>query len=287
MSSKDLQVDWLRTFLAVVDTGSVTAAAKQVSRSQSAVSMQLKKLEDSVGRPLLHRGGRQMTLTPTGFDLLGHARQLMEQHTAALLALHGGGVSGRVSLGVPDDYAGHYLAPVLSTFAARHTDVELSLVCEPSTELLARLQRDEIDLALMTRDTPTRGDLLFKEVLVWAGSDLHQVWLRDPLPIALHGIDRRLRTAVIGALNAHRRAYRVVYNSPNIAGQLAVAAGGLAVAVIPRCSLPAGLRLLDGRHQLPELPELEVALVRGKQARRSAVIDALHEHLMRSLKTPA
>ena len=105
MSSKDLQIDWLRAFLAIVDTGSMTAAARQVSRSQSAVSMQLKKLEESIGRPLLNRSPRHMTLTPTGYDLLAHARKLLELHSNTLTALHGGGVSGRLTLGVPDDYA--------------------------------------------------------------------------------------------------------------------------------------------------------------------------------------
>ena len=112
MPSKDLQIDWLRAFLAVVDTGSMTAAAKQVFRSQSAVSMQIRKLEDSVGRSLLNRGAGPITLTPAGYDLLAHARRLMEIHAGALTALHGSGIGGRLSLGVPDDYVMTYLAPV-------------------------------------------------------------------------------------------------------------------------------------------------------------------------------
>lgn len=284
MQSKDLQIDWLRTFVAVVDTGSVKAAARQVARSQSAVSMQLKKLEDSVGRSLLTRGPRQMTLTPTGYDLLGYARKLLEVHSAAVQTLHGGSVTGRVSLGVPDDYVTSYLAPVLSTFAGKHPAVEVTLSCEPSTVLLDRLQRDEIDLALMTRDRANRGELLFRESLIWVGAEPHRAWEREPLPIALHGIDNRLRTVVIAALSARQRSYRVVYNSPNLAGQLAIATSGLAVAVITRCSLPVGLKVLDSRHGLPELPEVEVVLVRSKESRRSTSVDALYEHVAQSLQ---
>ncbi len=285
MQSKNLQIDWLRTFVAVVDTGSVTAAARHVSRSQSAVSMQLKKLEESVGRPLLNRGGpQQMSLTPTGFDLLGYARKLLELHSSALVAMHGGSISGRVRLGVPDDYAMAYIAPVLRTFSSRFFEIEVTLVCEPSTTLLTMLERGDIDLAVMSRDTPDRGELLFREALIWVGSERHEVWKRDPLPIAVHGIGRRLRAAVISAISAQQRDYRVVYASPNVLGQLAVAEGGMAVAVITRCCLPLNLKVLDGRNGLPDLPEVEVALVRSTHSTRSAAVDVMHEEVIRSLK---
>jgi DNA-binding transcriptional LysR family regulator len=284
MSSQDLQIDWLRAFLAVVDTGSMTAAARQVSRSQSAVSMQIRKLEDSVGRALLNRGAGSITLTPAGYDLLGHARRLMELHSATLAALHGGSVHGRITLGVPDDYVMSYLAPVLRTFASRFSEVELTLICEPSISLVAKVERGEIDLALATRDLPSRGEFLFQEELVWVGSDQHEVWKRNPLPIAIHGLDSRLRAKLFAALAEQQREYRVVYNSPNVMGQLAIADSGMAVAVITRCSLLPGLKLLDSRHGLPALPALDVVLLRSEQSSRSRAVDAMHEHVVRSLK---
>lgn len=284
MSSQDLQIDWLRAFLAVVDTGSMTAAAKQVSRSQSAVSMQIKKLEDSVGRPLLTRGTASITLTPAGYDLLVHARALIEMHSRALAALHGGGVVGRVTLGVPDDYVKVYLAPVLKTFVSRYNEVEITLVCEPSTLLFAKLERGEIDLALATRDVPNRGESLFQEDLIWVGSEAHEVWKKDPLPIAVHGLDSQLRSTILLALSAKRREYRVVYNSPNVMGQLVLAENGLAVAVITRCSLPQGLKVLDQRHGLPALPTVDVVLMRSKQSKRSKAVDAMHDFVLQSFK---
>ncbi len=284
MQSKDLQIDWLRAFLAVVDTGSMTAAARQVARSQSAVSMQIKKLEDSVGRPLLSRGAGQITLTPTGYDLLGYARKLIELHSSTLVALHGGKVAGRVTLGAPDDYVMTYLAPVLRTFTTRFSDVEVTLVCEPSTALVAKVDRGEIDLALASRDAPGRGEFLFREGLIWVGSDQHEVWKQAPLPIAIHGLDSRLRAEILTALAGRQREFRVVYNSPNVMGQLASAECGLAVAVITRCSLPPGLKVLDARNGLPELPELDVVLLRSEQSERSTAVDAMREHIIRSLK---
>ncbi|VVN82680.1 LysR family transcriptional regulator [Pseudomonas fluorescens] len=284
--SRDLQIDWLRTFVAVVDTGSMTAAARQVSRSQSAVSMQLKKLEDSIGRPLLNREPRQLSLTPAGYDLLGHARKVLESHSTLVLAMHGGTLSGRVTLGVPDDYALTYLVPVLRTFAARFNEVEVTLVCEESTALWAKVDRGEIDLALVTRDAPSRGELLFREALVWGAAEQHEVWKRDPLPIAVHELGGRLRTEILATLSSQRRKYRVVYNSPNVGGQLAMAESGMAVAVLTRCSVPASLKVVDTRHGLPELPVVEVVLMRSKDSKGSRAVDAMYDQVMRTLKDP-
>ncbi|MCY1425108.1 HTH-type transcriptional regulator ArgP [compost metagenome] len=286
MQSKDLQIDWLRTFVAVVDTGSMTAAARQVSRSQSAVSMQLKKLEDSIGRPLLNREPRQLSLTPAGFDLLGHARKLLASHSTLVLAMHGGALSGRVTFGVPDDYAVPYLVPVLSHFAARFSEVEVTLVCEESTALLAKVDRGEIDLALVTRDAPSRGELLFREALVWGAAEQHETWKRSPLPIAVHELGGRLRTEILAALDAQHREYRVVYNSPNVGGQIAAAQSGMAVAVLTRCSLPSGLKMLDARQGLPELPVVEVVLMRSRDSKASRAVDAMNDEVIRGLRDP-
>lgn len=286
MHSQDLQIDWLRTFVAVVDTGSMTAAARQISRSQSAVSMQLKKLEESIGRQLLNREPRQLSLTAAGFDLLGHARKLLASHTTLVLAMHGGALSGRVSIGVPDDYATPYLVPVLRHFAGRFGDIEITLVCEESTALLAKVDRGEIDLALVTRDAPSRGELLFREALTWCAAEQHEIWKRSPLPIAVHELGGRLRTEILAALEAQQREYRVVYNSPNVSGQLAAAQSGIAVAVVTRCSLPPSLKMLDARQGLPDLPVLEVVLIRSRDSKGSRAVDALYDEVLTSLKDP-
>ncbi|MBI3368726.1 MAG: LysR family transcriptional regulator, partial [Burkholderiales bacterium] len=147
MPTADLQLDWLRAFVAVVDAGSLSAAAPLLHRSQSAVSMQLKKLEDAVGRPVLARGPRHLALTPAGMTLLAHARALLGLHDQARRALHGDALSGRVRVGVPDDYAAAYFTPLLRAFVNRHAEVQIELVCEQSTVLIPKVRRGEIDLA--------------------------------------------------------------------------------------------------------------------------------------------
>ncbi len=283
MRASDLQLDWLRAFVAVVDTGSLSAAALLIHRSQSAVSMQLKKLEQAIGRPVLLRGPRLMQLTATGSELLGYARHLLETHAEALTALHGAQLSGQVRLGVPDDYAARYLTPVLRSFANRHAAVEIALHCEQSTMLIPKVQRGEMDLALVSRDKPQRGTLLFHEPLVWVGAAPYEAWRRDPLPVAVYEPGSLARRNALAALATQRRAYRVVYNSSSLAGQLAAVESGLAVAVLTRCSVPPGLQILQHRHGLPLLGSMEVALLRSTASKRSPAVDALHQQMLQTL----
>jgi DNA-binding transcriptional LysR family regulator len=283
MISKDLQLDWLRAFVAAVDTGSLTAAARQIYRSQSAVSMQLKKLEEVVGKPLLTRDPRRLSLTPVGADLLVYARRMLELHAEALAAIHGPHITGRIRLGVPDDYAMAYLTPVLRLFSTRYPNIEVTLVCEQSTALIPLIERSELDLAVVTRDHPGRGSLLFREGLVWVGAEQHEAWRRDPLPIAVHEVGSLARAIALAAVSAQKRNYRIVYHSPSVAGQHAAAASGMAIAVLTRCSVPPDLTILDARHGLPDLPDLDVALVRGKKSVRSQAVDAMHEQIVLAL----
>jgi DNA-binding transcriptional LysR family regulator len=284
MQSSDLQLDWLRAFVAVVNTGSLTAAARQVNRSQSAVSMQMKKLEEEVGQSLLLRGPRHMLLTAAGTELLDHARKMLDIHTQALVAMRGHEVTGRVSLGVPDDYAMPYLTPVLRIFSGSYAGVEVTLVCEQSTALIPKVERGEIDIAVVTRDRPDRGILLGRERLVWVGDDRYEAWRRNPLPIAVHELGSQARAAVLAAISAERRAYRIVYSSPSVAGQLTAAHSGMAVAVLTHSSLPGNLKALDSRHGLPALPEMEIALIRSKQAEQSPAAIAMHAQILRTLR---
>jgi len=186
MSYQNLQIDWLKCFVAVVDAGSLSAAAPDVHRSQSAVSMQLKKLEAAVGCQLLVRGPRKHQLTPDGQKLLGYARRMLDLHAETQAAFHGTELTGHIRLGVPDDYAAKYLTPALKRFAPHHGRVEIELFCEQSTALIPRVENGDLDLALVSREHPRHGTLLFYEPMVWVGSSEFRIWRRDPLPIAVY-----------------------------------------------------------------------------------------------------
>ncbi|WP_394823338.1 LysR substrate-binding domain-containing protein [Pendulispora albinea] len=284
MRTADLQLDWLRAFVAVVDAGSLTAAVPHVHRSPSALSMQLKKLEDAAGAPVLVRDPRHLELTHTGRELLGYARRLLELHDEALTALHGPTVTGRVTLGVPDDYAFAYLTPLLRAFGNRHPSVEICLVCEQSTLLIPKVQRGELDLAVVSRDRVERGTFLFREPVVWVGAMAYEIWRKDPLPIAVYETGSRARRDVIAALSGERRAYRIVYSSRSLVGLLAAVESGLAVAAITATAVPPQLQALGTEHGLPPLPDLDVAVIRGKASSRTPAANAMHEQVVRTLR---
>jgi len=284
MSSNDLQLDWLRAFVTVVDAGSLSAAAPLVYRSQSAVSMQIQKLEIAVGQALLSRGPRHLELTAAGRSLLPHARLVLEAHEAARTALSSPELTGQVRLGVPDDYAASYFTPVARSFVAKNAGVEIVLDCEQSTALVPRVLRSEIDLALVSRDRRGRGTLLFEEPLVWVGSPEFELWRRERLPIAVYESGSQARKAAVQTLKKARRKYRVVVNTPSLAGQLAAVESGVAVAVLTRCSTPASLQILGEQTGLPPLPSMSVALLRSTASRNHAPTDALEQEMLRVLR---
>lgn len=281
---RDLQIDWLKCFVATVDAGSLSGAAGEVHRSQSAVSMQIKKLEDAVGHALLLRGPRLLQLTHEGQTLLGYARRMLDLQAEALAALQGETISGVVRLGVPDDYASQYLTPVLKRFAPRHGGVEIQLDCEQSTALIPRVQRGELDLALVSRDHARRGTLLFHEPMVWVGSPQFDVWTRDPLPIAVYEEASLGRRSAINALALQGRRYRIVYNSSSLAGQIAAVEAGLAVAVLTQCSAPPHLQRLGAEHGLGPLQPMEVAVYRSQASKGNKAVDSLQQMLVQTLR---
>ncbi|PYB86140.1 LysR family transcriptional regulator [Pseudomonas koreensis] len=284
MNVQDLQIDWLKCFVAVVDTGSLTSAGHEVFRSQSAVSMQLKKLEAAVGRQLLVRDARNHQLTHDGQMLLGYARRILDLHADAQAAFTGAELRGRIRLGVPDDYAAKYLTPVLKRFAPRHGAVEIELHCEQSTSLIPRVEQGDLDLALVSRDHSRRGTLLFHEPMVWVGSAQFDLWARDPLPIATYEEASLARRCAIDSLALQGRNFKVVYHSSSLAGQIAAVESGLAVAVLTRCSVPEQLEILGAEHGLGPLRPMEVAVYRSRASARSKSVDSLHGLLIKTLR---
>ena len=281
---QDLQIDWLRSFVATVNAGSLSGAALEVHRSQSAVSMQLQKLEAATGCTLLERGPRHLRLTHQGQQLLGYAQRMLDLQAEAQAALADEAITGRVRLGVPDDYASKYLTPVLKRFGPRHGGVEIELDCDQSTALIPRVASGELDLALISRDHARRGTLLFHEPMVWVGSPQFDVWRRDPLPIAVYEPASLGRRSALNALALQGRPYKIVYNSSNLAGQIAAVESGLAVAVLTQCSAPEHLQVLGAMHGLGPLEPMQVAAYRSRASQRSKAVDSLHRMLLQTLR---
>mgnify|MGYP000947186852 CR=1 FL=1 len=272
--SAQLDPDLLRTFVAIVDAGGFTQAAKQVHRTQSAVSMQVRRLEEILDRALFQRDGRGVQLSPDGEALLGYARRLLKLHDEALAALTRPDLSGLVRIGTPDDYVDRFLPEILSRFARAFPRVQVEVLCEPSVNLRRLLAEERLDLALITC-TPgaETGEVLRREPVVWATAERHLAHENEPLPLALFQPGCSFREWALAALSEQGRSYRIAYTSASISGVLAAVTAGLAVTVLCRSVLPAGVRPLGVEEGFSVLPYASITLHRGSGV--SAVAECL------------
>lgn len=261
-----LDPDLLRSFVLIAEGGSFTRAANAVGRTQSAVSMQIRRLEETLGQPLLLRGPRGVETTPHGAWLLERARRLLAMHDEIVATFRTPAVSGIVRLGTPDDYALRWLPGILARFAEVHPAVEVVVTCAPSNELVARLENDEIDLTLLSGGNERPGmatQPLWRAGLRWIGSASHATHRRSPIPLATAQPHCVWHRAAVRALDGAGLAWRVAYTSTSQAGTLAPALAGLAITIGLPGPLPAGLRFLGPEEGLPGLPDFSIVLMSG------------------------
>jgi DNA-binding transcriptional LysR family regulator len=278
-----LDIDQLRTFIAIAETESFTKAAEVLNKTQSAVSMQMKRLEERIERPIFARDGRASKLTEDGARLLDYARRLVKLNVETVAAFSDAALSGRVRLGVPDDYADRYLPEIMARFSRAYPGVELTVICEPSIDLLERIDGNEIDLAIVTNCESKRASETFRrERLLWVTSNRHAIHLEEPLPLALGRPSCTWRRTAIERLESIGKPYRVLYSSSNAGAVAAAVLAGLAVSVLAESGLRPGMRVLTTAEGFPELTTCRVGLVRNAHD-SSALADALAEHIISSL----
>lgn len=278
-----LDTDQLRTLVAIAETGSFTRAASEVNKTQSAVSMQMKRLEESVGRPLFSKNGRNNQLTPDGEHLLEYARRIVTLNNEAFAVLTEPELEGHVRIGTPDDYAQRFLPTIFAAFARTHPLVEIEITCEGSSNLFQRTQSGDVDLAIVTYgDGKSTGEVLRRERLLWVASPRHRVERRDVIPLALGPTTCSWRAAAVKALDGMNKPHRILYSSPSATALSAAVSSGLALSVFPESAIRPNMRLLGPSEGFPELPDCEIALLRAPNANSSS-IDALAEHVIASL----
>jgi DNA-binding transcriptional LysR family regulator len=283
MAQYPLDLDLLRTFVAVVESGNFSHAAPRIGRSPSAVSMQMQRLEEELGRPLLVRMPRTVVPNAAGSDLLVYARRLLKLSDEARARLSRPEDAGTVRLGVPDDYAAFLLPSVLARFAEDYPCVTVELVCEPSRQLTAAVEEGRVDLAIVTRLPAQPFEVLRREPFVWVGAPNRVAWSFDPLPVALFEPGCAARANVIDALSAAGRAYRSTYSSSSLLGLCAVVQSGLAVAGLAASSVPPTLAVIGEAEGLPALEPLEMSLIRHP-ASDAAAVSRLDEFLRKALR---
>lgn len=275
----------LKSFIAIAETGSFSKAADTIGRTQSAVSLQIKKLEEGLKCALFDRSNRQVALTEQGEIFLGYARRIVELQWEAYSRLNEPEVKGEISLGTPEDFATHYLPEILANFTKHHPLVQLHVRCDLTLNLMSGFRKGQYDMILVKRD-PERvkgGTKVWREPLIWAAADHYQIKL--PIPLVLSPQPCIYRARALAALDRSRKAWNITYTSPSLAGTIAAVKAGLGITVLPKDMVPQGLSAVRGSVKLPHLADSEIALM--KKERLSQAGKVLAEHIVSSLEINA
>lgn len=279
-----LDTEVLRTFVAIAESGSFSRAARQVFRTPSALSMQIKRLEETLGQPLFVREARRVRLTPEGEVLLSYGRRLLKLNEEAVTQFLAPSLEGKVGFGTTDDVGSRILPGVLAQFARSHPAVQVDVVVGSSARMLERLDDGELDMILITAGNPgqePRGEVVHSEPLVWTGREGGIAAQRSPLPVALAHHGCVWRGAALRALDKAGIAYRIAYTCEHCAGHEAAMLADLAVAPFPISLVRSPLRKL-ANEALPPLGEYQVVLVRREGMGEAA--KALAGHVVEVFK---
>lgn len=265
---RNLDIALLRTFATVAERRSMTAACQVLHLTQGAVSQQVARLEGLVGNALLLREARGLRLTLAGERLLVRARALLALNDEVWSEIEGGAVAGTVRLGLPFDLVGTHLASAVKGFCDAFPQVDLSLRCAASPDLVAAAGAGELDLAVAEEALGTeRGEVLAVDRLVWVGARGGQAQCRTPLPVSLVAESCVFRPAVLHALKRQGRASRTVFEDGGLDATRAVVRMDLAVSAWLASTVPADLAILSAEPGLPELPCFAITLHGAEQAR--------------------
>lgn len=274
-------LDLLRTFLAIADTGSFSRAAERVFRTPSAVSMQIRKLEETLGTAVFDRDSRSVTLTPSGELLVGYARRIIALSNEMMARFVMPEMDGTVCLGAPDDYGERIMPQVLKRFAETHPNVRVDVIIESTPLLKKRFETGQLDVMVYTARPGAPDDggrILLEEDLVWAGVRGGCAWERDPLPLSMWEEGCAWRADAVHALGEIGRDYRTAYMTAHTQAQRAAIMSDLAIAPFPKSFLSEPLMELGEKQGLPPLGAYQIRMRTKENA--GCCTSAVAEHVM-------
>jgi len=259
-----LDTDQLRSFIAIVDTGSFTRAAERVNKTQSAVSMHIKRLEERLGKPLFVKLGRGVKLSRNGEHLIDYARTILQAEAAAFETITRKGLSGQIRFGVPDDYAETLLASIMTCFSLHHPLVEVQVVCLGSVELAERVRKGDLDIAIVTAcEEIPEAEIIKEEPLCWVAGQYNAIENERPLPLALGGKHCDWARLATESLNEAGIPQKLSLVSSNYAAIAPVVEAGLAITVLPQSIVRRTQRVIAKDAGLPVLPLSKVGLIQA------------------------
>jgi DNA-binding transcriptional LysR family regulator len=268
MGSDMLDLELLRSFVSVVDSGGFTRAGERVHRTQSTVSQQIKRLEDDVGQPLLNRTGKDVTPTEAGERLLSYARRLLSLAEEARDVVARPGHEGAVRLGVPEDFAAYRLTKLLASFSRSHPGLRLDVRADQSTYLKRDLERGDLDLALFKRAAGEKsGIAVWPERVHWVTSKSRpRNTSAGPIPLIGFPTGCLDRAGAIHALESAGRSWHMAYTSSSLAGIQAAVAAGMGLSILSEIAIQADHRVLTAKDGFAPIDRTEVALVASPNA---------------------
>lgn len=273
-----IETDLLKTFVTIVETQSFTRTGDRLHRTQPAISMQIRRLEEALGKEVFDRTKRQIQLTREGEVLLHYARRILSLSDEAMSRIGQVGLSGIVRIGTSDDYANILLPEILQRFAQTHAGVQVDIVCDNGVAIERRLKDGLIDLALVAcRGTVPEQELIRTEELVWIAASAAQARSR-PLPLAVFPEGCVCRATMAEALDAAGRDWRIGFSSDNIGAIHAAVRSGLGISAVERSLVPAGVRILDQAEGLPRLAPVHLCLKLNRDS-TSPVLAALADEI--------
>ncbi|MAZ33738.1 MAG: LysR family transcriptional regulator [Thalassospira sp.] len=275
-----LDLKLLSTFVRAAHSGTLSATAIQVGRTQSTVTMQIQRLEEMLGQSLFHRSGSGVSLTGAGERFLGYAERILRLHDEAVSAFSDKGLHGSMVFGCPEDYLITFFPALLKSFGTIHPDVEIKVVSAPSPELNRLLHASQIDMAITsTPEIHDRQKIVRTEQLAWVGSkpalELHD-FPDGAIPLAMPASNAMDHKAACDAMDEAGMRYKISYASNSLTGLIAVARSGLAISVMMQKAVPADLYIL--KSPMPTLPQLGLQVVTSDTA-RSPAISAFGDHI--------
>jgi DNA-binding transcriptional LysR family regulator len=284
MRYPDLEIDLLRAFVTVADSGGFTSASDLLGRTQSAVSQKIKRLEDILAKRLFERTSRSLALTRDGEVLLAYARRLLDLNDETIRRLVELPVSGKLRLGVAEDFIAHQVPALLNRFAADCPHIEIEMQTGLSCALLRAYDAGDVDLVIARRDgRANRGRVIWHEPLIWAGRGEVELPAGRPVPLVVLPPPCAYRTVAIETLQAAGRQWTITCTGHSLGSVMAAVSGGLGLTVVGRSFLPGDLVDCSDRFTLPALPMTEVALV-GEDTARSDLAAPLVAFLLDALR---
>ncbi|MCI5051834.1 MAG: LysR family transcriptional regulator [Simkaniaceae bacterium] len=275
----------LQCFIAVHETGSFTRASHKIGRTQSAISQQITKLENQIGKPLFIRG-KTLTLTSEGEVLLYYAKRIIQLNFEAMDRFKEPELEGEVRFGLPEDFASVFLSEVLTEYATLHPRILLNIECDLTVNLYKRFINQEFDLVLVKMNRPEdfpNGIDVWSEQLVWVGShELFELEEHEPVPLVLSPQPCVYRSRALKSLESTKRPWRIVFSSDSYAGKVAAVSAGMGITVLPLNMVPNHLTIIEPGPILPKLDDTHVSLL--KHSTDSIVINSFESFVIKHLK---